>query len=272
MILLSDFASMCDVSPGKITTDSRHISMNSDSLPAFPHRHPAWLKTRKHEGQEIECMLNAGVIEPLMSEYASSVRIAPKKNVKMRFGADYRMLYAVTVRDTYPLARMDKCIDSLPDAALLFKTDCNSEYWQTEIPKADGDKTTFSSHHGLFRSTGVPVELKNEPALLQRAVDTLLSRVRWWFSLAHLDDIIAYPTSVTEHLVHVRIVLLLGSMVYCAVCTALFSFVHAHARACRAPVPRVCSHEEHAQEVLYFLSYLFYLCITRAAPAPSHVA
>ena len=110
----------------------------------------------------------------------------------MRFCVYYRMLNAVTVRDSYPLPRMDECIDSLGDATVLTTLHCSSGYWQVEIAEEDRDKTTFASHSALYRFLRMPFSLKNAPATFQRAVDIILSRVKWGTALVYLDDVIVY--------------------------------------------------------------------------------
>ena len=124
-------------------------------------------------------MLRAGVIEPTSAEWASPVVFVPKKDGTMPFCVDYRKLNGVTARDSYPLPRMDECIDSLGDSNYFTTLDCNSGYWQVEIAEEDCDKTTFASHSGLYRFLRVPFGLKNAPATFQRAVDIILSRVKW---------------------------------------------------------------------------------------------
>jgi hypothetical protein len=68
-------------------------------------------------------MLQAGVIEPATSEWASPVVLVPKPDGSLRFYIDYLKLNAFTVRDTYPLPRMDECIDSLRDAVVFSTLD-----------------------------------------------------------------------------------------------------------------------------------------------------
>jgi hypothetical protein len=71
-------------------------------------------------------MLRAGVIEPATSEWASPVVLVPKPDGSMGFCLDYRMFKAVTVRDSYPLPRMDDFIDYLGDASVFSTLECNS--------------------------------------------------------------------------------------------------------------------------------------------------
>ena len=149
-------------------------------------------------------MLRAGVIEPTLTEWASPMFFVPKKDGTMQFCVDYRKLNAVTVRDSYPLLRMDECIDSLGDATVFTTLDCNNGYWQVEIAEKDRDKTTFASHSGLHRFLRMPFGLKNAPATFQRAVDIILYRVKWETALVYLYDVIVCLRTVTEHMAHVR--------------------------------------------------------------------
>ncbi len=81
------------------------------------------------------------VIEPAMSESASPVVLVPKTDGTPRFCVDYRKLNAKTIRDSYPIPRMDDCIDSLGGAKVFSTLDCNSGYWRIPIAEEDRDKT-----------------------------------------------------------------------------------------------------------------------------------
>lgn len=152
-------------------------------------------------------MLSAGVIEPVQSEWASSVVFAPKKDGTLRLCIDNCILNSLTVRKSYPIPRMDECFDFLGEAATFSTVDCNSGYWEVEIPEEDRDKTELFSHHKLFRFTCMPFGLKNSPATFQRIVDIILSRVKLQFAMVYLDDEIIYSNTVVEHFDHVREVL-----------------------------------------------------------------
>jgi hypothetical protein len=96
------------------------------------------------------------------------------------------------VRDSYPLPRMNECIDSLGDAPVFSTLDCNSGYWQIPVDPLDKEKTTFTSHEGLYQFRRMPFGLKNAPATFQRFVDITLTGLAWKVCLVYLDDIIVY--------------------------------------------------------------------------------
>jgi hypothetical protein len=118
----------------------------------------------------------------------------------------------ITVPYTYPLPRMDECIDSLGGATVFTTLDCNSGYWQIPVHPEDQDKTTFTSHYGIYRFLRLPFGLRNAPATFQRAIDIILSGVKWKTCLVYLDDVIVLSGSRSAHLTHVAEVLtLLGN-------------------------------------------------------------
>ena len=129
-------------------------------------------KGRDIQPQEITKMLNAGVIEPTTSEWASPVVLLLKKDDSLRFCIDYRGFNAETVPEAYPLHYLTHM-----DAAVFTTLDCNSGYWQVPITPEDRDKTTFTTHLGSLRHLQMPLGLKNAPATFQRALDIILSGV-----------------------------------------------------------------------------------------------
>ena len=69
----------------------------------------------------------------------------------MRFCIDFRRLNAATIPDTYPLPRMDDCIESLSHVKVFSMLDALWGYWQIPIAEEDRDRTTFTSHVGTYR-------------------------------------------------------------------------------------------------------------------------
>jgi transposase InsO family protein len=196
---------------GRVSATSHRIELTPGARPVHCQPYRAGPRAREAESKEVERMLKAGVIEPAASEWASPVVLVPKSDGSMRFCVDYRKLNAITVRDTYPLPRMDECIDSLGEAQMFTTLDCNSGYWQVPVAPEDMDKTTFTSHEGTFRFKRMPFGLRNAPATFQRVVDIILSGLTWKSCLVYLDDIIIYSEDTEDHLNHLdQVLTLLG--------------------------------------------------------------
>ena len=112
-----------------------------------------------------------------------------------------------TIADTYPLPRMEDCIDSLGEARLFTTLDALWGYWQVPIAERDRDKTTFTTHMGTFRYRRMQFALRNAPATFQRALDVILSGVRWKTCLVYIDDVVIFSNTQEEHFKHVDHVL-----------------------------------------------------------------
>lgn len=104
------------------------------------------------------------------------------------------------MKDSYPLPRMDECIDSLGDAKYFSTLDCNSGFWQIPMRQEDRDKTTFTCHAGEYRFKKMPFGLCNAPATFQRTLDIVLSRYCWKSCLIYLDDIFVFPKTIDKHI------------------------------------------------------------------------
>jgi RNase H-like domain found in reverse transcriptase/Reverse transcriptase (RNA-dependent DNA polymerase) len=152
-------------------------------------------------------MLKAEVIEPATTEWASPIALGAKPDGSTRFCLDNRRLKAVNVRNSYPLTRIDECIDSLGDEKIFTTLDFNSGYWQIPVSPEDREKITFTSHEGLYWFLRMPFGLRNAPATFQRFVDITLSGLTWKTCLVYLDDIIVFYKAPAEHMAHLYAVL-----------------------------------------------------------------
>jgi hypothetical protein len=128
---------MWDGRLGQVHSTAHRIQLTPRSKPAYSQRYSAGAKAREAESAEIQRMLKTGVIVPAASEWASPVVLVPKPDGSMRFSIDYRKLNAVTVRDSYPLPRMDECIDSLGGASVFSTLDCYSGFWKIPVDPID---------------------------------------------------------------------------------------------------------------------------------------
>lgn len=134
---------------------------------------------REMVAKEVHKMLNAGVIEPASTDWASPVVLVPEKDGSLRFFVDYQRLNAKKRADSYPLQCIDDFIDSLGAAAVFNTLDCNSGYSQIPVAPDHRDKTTFTTHMGTFSHLRMPFSLRGAPATFKRSLDIILSGVRY---------------------------------------------------------------------------------------------
>ena len=196
--MLKRHSKLWDGELGQVRGVEHRIPTVGDPIRQQPYR--CGLKTRQAVEEEIKRMSGLDVIEPSTSEWAAPIVLVPKPDGSLRFCIDYRRLNALTLRDSYPLPRMDDCLDSLGTANIFSTLDADSGYWQLKVAEEDRDKTSFTSHRGTFRFKRMPFGLINAPATFQRAMDVLLSRVLWKKAIVYLDDIIVFSQTVQDHI------------------------------------------------------------------------
>ena len=147
---------------------------------------------RQLEEAEVEKMLRQGVISPSSSPWASPTVLITKKDGKTRFCVDYRELNQVTVKDAYPLPRVEDCIDNLEGAQWFCTMDVQSGFWQVELDPKDKEKTSFCTRLGLYQFNVLPFGLTNAPATFERLMETVLRGLQWYECLLFFDDIVVF--------------------------------------------------------------------------------
>ena len=97
-----------------------------------------------------------------------------KKNGTTRFCVDYRKLNNVTIKDAYPLPRIDDSLAQLSGMIYFSTLDLNSGYWLLEVAEHDREKTAFATRKGLYNFKGMPFGLCNAPATFERLMESVL--------------------------------------------------------------------------------------------------
>ena len=105
---------------------------------------------QKEMEEQIDNMLKKDVITPSKSPWAIGIVLVKEKDGSKRFCIDYRRLNDVTIKDAYPLPRIDESLDQLAGSCWFSCLDMNSGYWQVELDPEDRQKTVFISRKGLF--------------------------------------------------------------------------------------------------------------------------
>ena len=170
----------------------KHTIDTGDQRPVRlpPRRLP--IAKQEIEREEVQKMLDRGVIEPCQSSWASPVVLVTKKDGTTRFCIDYHKLNDVTKKDAYPLPRIDDTLDALRGSMYFSTLDLYSGYWQVEMDQRDIDKIAFVTRQGLFRFTVMLFRLCNAPATFERLMELVLKDLNWKICLIYLDDIIVY--------------------------------------------------------------------------------
>jgi len=130
-----------------------------------------------------------------------------KPDGSIRFCIDYRKLNSVTVKDCYPMPRVDDLLDVLGRARLFSTMDAASGYWNVPMAKDSIHKTAFTCKFGLYEWLVMPFGLCNAVPAFERLMETVLVDYRWRTCLVYLDDVIVFSEDFGTHLVRLKQVL-----------------------------------------------------------------
>nr|AAL69435.1 Putative polyprotein [Oryza sativa]AAN04915.1 Putative polyprotein [Oryza sativa Japonica Group]AAP52154.1 retrotransposon protein, putative, Ty3-gypsy subclass [Oryza sativa Japonica Group] len=133
--------------------------------------------------------------------------LAEKKDKTKRMCVDYRALNEVTIKNKYPLPRIDDLFDQLKGATVFSKIDLRSGYHQLRIREEDIPKTAFTSRYGLYEFTVMSFGLTNAPAFFMNLMDKVFMENLDKFVVVFIDDILMYSQSEEDHQQHLRLVL-----------------------------------------------------------------
>ena len=180
------------------------IKMEEGSTP--PNRPPYCLSPKEHEElqAQIDDLLAQGHIRPSNSPYGAPVLFVPKKDGRWRMCVDYRALNKQTIRDRYPLPRIDDLLDRLGQARHFTTLDLASGYHQIAVKEEDIPKTAFRTQRGQFEFVVMPFGTMNAPSTFQRLMNSIFREELDNFVLVYLDDILVYSKTLKDHIQHIR--------------------------------------------------------------------
>ena len=166
-------------------------------------------KTEK-ANEEVRILMEMGLIEPSYSPWACGIVLAKKKGNQLRMCCDFRNLNAQTVKDAFPLPRIDECFAKLGRARYFTCLDMASAFWQIPLRPGDEYKTAFACELGLFHWLIMPYGLCNSPPTFQRMMTMILEKVISRYGslvLCYIDDVIIATETLEDHLLRLREVL-----------------------------------------------------------------
>ncbi|KAA0042188.1 pol protein [Cucumis melo var. makuwa] len=192
--------------------DTREVDVSLSSEPVvrdypdvFPEELPGLPPHREVEFA-IELEPGTGFIRPRVSPWGAPVLFV-KKDGSMRLCIGYRELNKVTVKNRYPLPRIDNLFDQLQGATVFSKIDLRSGYHQLRIKDGDVPKTTFRSRYGHYKFIVMSFGLTNAPAVFMDLMNKVFREFLDTFVIVFIDDILIYSKTEAEHEKHLGMVL-----------------------------------------------------------------
>ncbi|VEN56960.1 unnamed protein product [Callosobruchus maculatus] len=193
--------------PTPITTGEFKIRLTSDAEIKFrPYRFS--IAEKETIRNLVGDLLENGIIRPSNSPYASPAFLVQKKNGGSRLVCDFRALNRITVKDRFPLPRIDDQIDLLSNKKYFTTLDMAAGFHQIKVHPDSVEKLAFITPDGQFEYLRMPFGLANAPSIFQRAINIALrDEITKGIALVYMDDILIPTQTKQEGLENLRLVL-----------------------------------------------------------------
>ncbi|KAD7477238.1 hypothetical protein E3N88_00374 [Mikania micrantha] len=157
--------------------------------------------------KQLQELLDKGFIRPSFSPWGAPVLFVKKKDGTLRMCIDYRDLNKVTIKNRYPLPRIDDLFDQLQGSSYFSKIDLRSGYHQLRIKEDDVPKTAFRTRYGHYEFLVMPFGLTNAPAIFMDLMNRVCKPYLDKFVIVFIDDILIYSKTKEEHEKHLKLIL-----------------------------------------------------------------
>ncbi|CAI7810655.1 unnamed protein product [Closterium sp. NIES-54] len=157
---------------------------------------------------QLEEILEKGFIRVSSSSYAAPILFVKKKDGSLRMYIDYRTLNKLTIKNRYPLPRVEELFEQLGEAKIFSKLDLRSGYHQVRVAEEDIEKTAFRTWYGHFEFLVLLFGLTNAPATFMCLMHNIFRDFLDRFVIVFIDDILIFRKSLKEHSEHLRQVLM----------------------------------------------------------------
>jgi hypothetical protein len=157
--------------------------------------------------KQIAELQSKGFIRPSSSPWGAPVLFVEKKDGTQRMCVCYRSLNEVTIKNKYPLPRIEDLFDQMKGASVFSKIDLRSGYHQLKIRESDIPKTAFHTRYGLYEYTVKSFGLTNAPAYFMYLMNKVFMEYLDKFVMVFIDDILSFSKMEEEHEKHLRMVL-----------------------------------------------------------------
>ena len=185
--------------------DDHMIELLPGSSP--PNKPPYRVSQAQQEEimRQVNELVEKKMVRPSSSPFCSPVLLVQKKDGTYRMCVDYRALNRITIKNRFPVPRVEDLFDKLQGSTYFSKIDLKSGYHQIRIVPQDIHKTAFRTTYGLYEYLVMPFGLTNAPATFNRLMERLF-RPHRAFTGVFFDDIIIHSKTLEEHKEHLRII------------------------------------------------------------------
>ncbi|GJV06515.1 putative reverse transcriptase domain-containing protein [Tanacetum coccineum] len=173
-----------------------------EDLPGLPPTRPSGISKL-----ELVPVSDKGFIRPSSSPWGAPVLFVKKKDGSFRMCIDYRELNKLTVKNRYPLPRIDDLFDQLQGSSVYSKIDLRSGYHQLRVREEDIPKTAFRTRYGHYEFQVMPFGLTNAPAVFMDLMNRVCKPYLDKFVIVFIDDILIYSKNKKEHKEHLKQIL-----------------------------------------------------------------
>jgi hypothetical protein len=153
---------------------------------------------------QLEELLTKGYIKPSKSPYGAPVLFVHKKDGTLRMCVDYKAFNKATVKNRYPLPRIDDLFDRFSGTKVFSRIDLCLGYYQIQIAKGDEEKTACRTRYGSYKFLEMPFELSNAPATFCTLMNDIFREWLDDFVVVYIGNILIYIGSLKEHAEHLR--------------------------------------------------------------------
>ncbi|GJU60563.1 putative reverse transcriptase domain-containing protein [Tanacetum coccineum] len=161
----------------------------------------------KELSEQLKEVFDKGFIRPSYSPWGTPVLFVKKKDGSFRMCIDYRELNKLTVKNRYPLPRIDDLFDQLQGSSVYSKIDLRSGYHQLRVREEDIPKTAFRTRYGHYEFQVMPFGLTNAPAVFMDLMNRVCKPYLEKFVIVFIDDILIYSKNKQEHEEHLKLIL-----------------------------------------------------------------
>jgi len=183
------------------------IDLQPGASPPFQAPRPMSAPMLDELKSQLMKLQQAGFITPSNAPFGAPILFVKKKDGSLRMCIDYRALNKITIKNKYPLPRIEELLDRLRPATIFSKIDLRSGYHQLRIDDADTDKTTFVTRYGSYKFLVMPFGLTNAPSVFMQLMNSVLAECIDDFVIVFIDDILIYSNDEAQHTQHVRLIL-----------------------------------------------------------------